>query len=207
MAKKRRSARPKKRARVKKKAKRKVAAATKKRARAKKERKKTAARRKGKAKKKRRARGAGPARRGKPAPKLTGRARERKIAELREQLLERREVLLGGMEHSFESSPGSTRGDESDLAAQSLDGDTALQLAESGADEIAEIDEALGKMDDGTYGQCESCGGDIPWSRLEALPYATLCVQCKRMQELGRETEGPAAGWSAVDEMERMGQD
>lgn len=39
---------------------------------------------------------------------------------------------------------------------------------------------ALGKLDDGTYGTCESCGQQIPWERLEAIPTARLCVNCKQ---------------------------
>ena len=39
---------------------------------------------------------------------------------------------------------------------------------------------ALTRMDDGTYGLCESCGGPIPIERLEAVPTASLCVQCKQ---------------------------
>lgn len=39
---------------------------------------------------------------------------------------------------------------------------------------------ALKKIDDGTYGKCESCGTDIPLERLEAVPAATLCVTCKQ---------------------------
>jgi len=43
-----------------------------------------------------------------------------------------------------------------------------------------EIDAALARMDEGTYGRCESCGQDIPFERLEARPTATLCVTCKQ---------------------------
>lgn len=44
----------------------------------------------------------------------------------------------------------------------------------------ADIITALRKIDDGTYGKCESCGQDIPIERLEAVPAATLCVSCKQ---------------------------
>ena len=45
-----------------------------------------------------------------------------------------------------------------------------------------EIDAALKRMDDGTYGKCENCGQDIPFERLEARPTATLCVTCKQAE-------------------------
>lgn len=49
-----------------------------------------------------------------------------------------------------------------------------------------QIAEALNKLDNGTYGFCESCGGEIPAERLEALPEATLCVKCQQDQERKR---------------------
>ncbi|MFP5352019.1 MAG: TraR/DksA family transcriptional regulator [Actinomycetota bacterium] len=44
----------------------------------------------------------------------------------------------------------------------------------------ADIQRALEKIDEGTYGKCESCGKEIPPERLEAVPAATLCVDCKQ---------------------------
>ena len=124
-------------------------------------------------------------------------------------LLERRGDLLEGVEHNlkYQSSPTATKGDSSDLAANALDSDTAMQLAESGSSELAQIDRALQKIAEKTYGQCEACSGDIPWGRLEAVPYATMCVSCKEKQERSGSGEEGAAGWSAVDEFETLGQD
>lgn len=51
------------------------------------------------------------------------------------------------------------------------------------ADEIVgQIDAALGRLDDGSYGTCERCGQPIGAERLEALPYTTLCINCAREQ-------------------------
>ena len=146
-----------------------------------------------------------PKRSSKTSGKTTSAARRKKIAKMKQELLERLESLRGGMEQSldsYQSTGKGVRGDVSDLAADSLDGDTELQLAESGSSEIAQIGVALGKIEDGGYGACTVCGGDIPWSRLEAVPYATTCIECKRKQEItGGSGEG-APGWSAVDELE-----
>jgi RNA polymerase-binding transcription factor DksA len=49
--------------------------------------------------------------------------------------------------------------------------------------ELADVDEALDKISRGTYGTCEDCGGDISKNRLRALPFARLCIDCKREQE------------------------
>lgn len=50
---------------------------------------------------------------------------------------------------------------------------------------IAEIDEALKRIDEGTYGTCVRCGSTIAEERLEAMPYATMCIECKRLDERG----------------------
>lgn len=50
---------------------------------------------------------------------------------------------------------------------------------------ITEIDAALARLDDGTYGECVACGNAIPPERLDALPAATHCVQCQASREYG----------------------
>lgn len=51
-------------------------------------------------------------------------------------------------------------------------------LAGSLAETLRDIEDALTKMDDDTYGRCESCGGEIGEARLEAMPAARLCIRC-----------------------------
>jgi RNA polymerase-binding protein DksA len=67
-------------------------------------------------------------------------------------------------------------------------GDVGTEMFERGKDMalsanidglLGQIDEALAKMDAGTYGTCDRCGKPIPHARLEAIPYATLCVDCQ----------------------------
>jgi DnaK suppressor protein len=50
---------------------------------------------------------------------------------------------------------------------------------------ISSIDAALARIEAGTYGSCSSCGGEIPRQRLEANPWASLCIDCKRKAEAG----------------------
>src|SRR3712207_3468680 len=65
-----------------------------------------------------------------------------------------------------------------------LDVDSVLEreLAEAAArravEAMANIERALARIDSGTYGSCEACGAEIPYARLEAIPYAQLCVRC-----------------------------
>jgi DnaK suppressor protein len=56
-------------------------------------------------------------------------------------------------------------------------------LEENAEHLLGEIDAALGRIDDGTYGLCVNCGKPIGEERLEAVPYATLCIDDKRAQE------------------------
>ncbi len=58
-------------------------------------------------------------------------------------------------------------------------------LGENADHLIAEVEAALGRIEDGTYGTCVACGKPIDAERLEAVPYATLCIDDKRAQERG----------------------
>jgi len=55
-------------------------------------------------------------------------------------------------------------------------------LEENSSNVLAEIDAALERIENGSYGTCANCGEKIPEERLEALPYATLCIGCKRRE-------------------------
>jgi RNA polymerase-binding protein DksA len=58
-------------------------------------------------------------------------------------------------------------------------------LEENAEHLLASIDAALKRVEVGTYGICERCGRPIGDERLEALPYATKCIECKRLEERG----------------------
>jgi RNA polymerase-binding protein DksA len=66
---------------------------------------------------------------------------------------------------------------EGDTLAVERERDLALSAQARAA--IEQIDLAVEKIHNGTYGQCENCGTDIPKERLKALPHAALCVKCK----------------------------
>ncbi|CAN5269319.1 hypothetical protein BH18ACT5_BH18ACT5_03230 [soil metagenome] len=55
-----------------------------------------------------------------------------------------------------------------------------LSLGQNTVDLLRKVERALGRVEEGTYGICESCGNQIPVARLEVLPYATECVSCAR---------------------------
>ena len=58
-----------------------------------------------------------------------------------------------------------------------------MTLEGQARDSLAQIERALARMDDGTYGVCARCGNVIPSERLEAMPEAELCVSCKEREE------------------------
>lgn len=60
-----------------------------------------------------------------------------------------------------------------------------LSMAEGAIETLREVDAALKRIDNGTYGRCESCGNEIPAERLDARPVARLCVTCKQRENGG----------------------
>jgi DnaK suppressor protein len=84
-----------------------------------------------------------------------------------------------------ESSPlderreGSPFGKREEEATEAADLENRLAMEKRVLEQIAEVDEALEKFEQGTFGLCQSCGQPIAPERLEALPQAKLCVSCK----------------------------
>ena len=72
-----------------------------------------------------------------------------------------------------------------ELGTGNFDQELTLSLLGSDKDALDQIETAIERIEDGSYGQCETCGGKIPKSRLEAIPYAALCVGCASQQEEG----------------------
>jgi DnaK suppressor protein len=73
------------------------------------------------------------------------------------------------------------------------------QLAELDSRELSQIERALARLKQGTYGLCESCSHKIPIGRLNALPYSTLCISCQReMEKYPNWNEYGGANWEKV---------
>ncbi|HEY7018623.1 MAG TPA: TraR/DksA C4-type zinc finger protein [Gaiellaceae bacterium] len=72
-----------------------------------------------------------------------------------------------------------------DAATATFDRELDSTLEENEERMIAAIDAALKRIEDGTFGRCSNCGEPIPAERLEALPWATQCIGCKRREERG----------------------
>ena len=70
-----------------------------------------------------------------------------------------------------------------DIGSDNFEQEFTLSLMENDGGTLASIEASLERIEDGTYGACEECGVKIPKSRLNAVPYATLCVRCAEQQE------------------------
>jgi DnaK suppressor protein len=112
----------------------------------------------------------------------------------KKRLEEDRARLLGDLETSQETAPSRvTAGDEprysnhlADEGTTTYQQEANLALERHLQNELANVESALQRLDDGSYGRCENCGGPISAERLEALPTATLCITCKSRKEYRR---------------------
>jgi len=104
-----------------------------------------------------------------------------------EEERDRLEVLIDDYEQELEearmsesSSDRSPDPGNAEASSTKLEYAKELSLEQNTLDLLSKVEWALAKMDEGTYGICESCGKSIPLARLDVLPYATLCVDCAR---------------------------
>jgi DnaK suppressor protein len=114
----------------------------------------------------------------------------------RGMLLEERKRVADAIEYLHEETPGSLEDETEeivgnsdnhlgDTATATLDREIDYSLEENSEQVLRSIDAALQRIDDGTYGTCETCGQPISEERLEAIPYATQCIDCRRKGERG----------------------
>jgi DnaK suppressor protein len=113
-------------------------------------------------------------------------AKERLMAE-RARVVDEVQSLQDDLARSLEDATDEDGNDShlGDSATETLDREIEQSLEENAEHLLASIDAALERIDNGTYGICERCGKPIGEERLEALPYATKCIECKRLEERG----------------------
>jgi RNA polymerase-binding protein DksA len=70
-----------------------------------------------------------------------------------------------------------------DMASDNYDREISFSIADGENKVLYEIDEALKRIEEGTYGKCIACDRRIPLKRLKALPYAKYCIQCQSQEE------------------------
>jgi DnaK suppressor protein len=89
------------------------------------------------------------------------------------------------IDDEVEETAGSDSSHLAAIAAVTLDREIDYTLEENSTQVLGDIDAALLRIDAGTYGRCTNCGEEIPSARLEAYPWASLCIDCKRKTERG----------------------
>ena len=93
------------------------------------------------------------------------------------------EETPGSLEDETEEIVGSSDNHLGETATATLDREIDYSLEENSGQVLKAIEGALERIDDGTFGICRSCGRPISEERLEAIPYATECIDCRRKGE------------------------
>ncbi|TML60325.1 MAG: hypothetical protein E6G22_11290 [Actinobacteria bacterium] len=115
-------------------------------------------------------------------------------ARFEEVLREERQRVLDAISYLHEETPGSLEDETEEIVGSSdnhlgetatatLDREIDYSLEENSEQVLRAIDGALRRIDEGTFGVCETCGQAISEERLEAIPYATQCIDCRRKGE------------------------
>lgn len=116
------------------------------------------------------------------------RATEKK--KLREQLEQKRRETNDAYRRSQAVNREATAEPLQDLADQASEGyrkEFLYSLSDSDRQTLLQVEEALRRMEEGTYEECSVCGEKIPLARLKAIPWASLCIECQEKQEAGKE--------------------
>jgi DnaK suppressor protein len=110
----------------------------------------------------------------------------------RNLLKERLDEILGEADKTRNDMTGAVAPfpDPTDRATLETDRNFTLRIRDRERKLISKIREALERIDDGTYGYCEVCGGEITEKRLIARPVTTMCIACKSRQEAQERAKG-----------------
>lgn len=120
--------------------------------------------------------------------------RKQQLQSIRKELIKEREQLLEQLTsikgENLSKSQKDSSGDLSgytlhmaDMATDLYNREFSLELAEGERERLLNLEEALKRIDEGSYGRCDSCGGAIPKQRLKVLPQAKYCIKCQESQE------------------------
>jgi DnaK suppressor protein len=119
--------------------------------------------------------------------------------ELHQRLKDEREKLVRQLEQNRASAPavgeakeGSPYGKKEEGASEAFELEKRLALEKRLMGTLAEVEHALQKFEEGTYGVCDTCGQSVEVERLEVLPQANLCLNCKAQQS--KNTKGKFPG-------------
>lgn len=104
----------------------------------------------------------------------------------RDKLLAERARLTEELQAAIETPDQMTYGSQAAAASQVFDQQRSLALRERATQQLALVDAALERIDEGTYGRCIRCQREIATERLEALPWAAHCIECQTAVDRGQ---------------------
>ncbi|MEP6788418.1 MAG: TraR/DksA family transcriptional regulator [Acidobacteriota bacterium] len=108
-----------------------------------------------------------------------------KLNDVKEKLLAERELLIQKLKGSDLSVDDSETPDPVDLAVRNYSKNVQLAVSENESRQLTLIDEALLRIEDDEYGQCQNCEKEINPKRLAAIPWARYCLDCQELLEKG----------------------
>ena len=128
---------------------------------------------------------------------------KQQLKQFKERLLRERASVAGEIKSiakEASKNPRESSGDLSsytvhmaDMSADTYERELALNIASSEQEVLYQIDEALKRLDEGTYGLCQSCEQVIAMNRLKAVPYTSMCIECQRSQEQKAKRSTPSS--------------
>ncbi|MGA2411602.1 MAG: TraR/DksA family transcriptional regulator [Candidatus Binataceae bacterium] len=124
--------------------------------------------------------------------KTTAAHRRKFLADLKQNLLDMKAKMIAEIDSELKAEREANKDegmDTYDLASEERDREINFILAAREQDKIKQIDDVLERMEEGTYGECESCGLEIAEERLEAMPFTRLCRDCQQDQEREMRTQ------------------
>ena len=105
--------------------------------------------------------------------------------EIKERLLAERELIIQKLNGNDLSIDDSETPDPVDLAVRNYSKNVMLAVSENESRQLALIDEALQRVEDKEYGECQNCGKEVNPKRLTAIPWARYCIDCQELVERG----------------------
>ena len=109
------------------------------------------------------------------------------VEKMKEKLIEQKNTILGSLAAQNEDYKkiveGGESGDEVDVASDVVDGRLLESLGAQDSNRLQMINNELDRIKQGTYGRCLVCKEEIPEERLEAIPYAFMCINCQSRNE------------------------
>lgn len=107
------------------------------------------------------------------------------LKEIKEKLLAERDVLIEKLKSNDLSVDDAETPDPVDLAVRNYSKNVMLAVSENESKQLALIDQAILRIDDGEYGHCQNCEKEVNPKRLAAIPWARYCLDCQELLEKG----------------------